>query len=419
LLCQKTLYTKKEILMKKPVLSIFYQYDPWNSTIGGIQTTINSFIKHAPDDFDIRVVGITANSSTPIGTWSKLPFEGRSVDFLPLFHLDNDNIRHFVPTTLRYALALSRHHFKSDFFHFHRIEPALAATRWQGHKILFIHNDIRQQMTNSKKGKTILWRYFPLAYFALEKKAIGQFDKILSCNSEATRLYQDKYPNLADRVSTIHNTVDEDRFYPWKPEQQSLEHQRVTHKHQLPANKRFILFAGRLHPQKDPILLIQSFAELRDDKLHLLIAGDGELLKDIKSEIHRLNLENQVTLLGAVQQADLADLHRLADVFVLTSEYEGLPLAVLEALACGTPVVTTRCGETPRLLSPQSGVVSQERTPQSIASALKQVLAHPKRYPQKQCLLSSYPYNAKKVIQQVYTEMQNCYEQENYPVLTP
>ena len=363
------------------------------------------------------MVGITADPSVPVGVWNQSSFEGRSVSFMPLFRLENDNVRHLVPTTLRYALALSRQHFKSDFFHFHRIEPALAAGSWQGHKTLFIHNDIRQQMASQTGEKTILWRYFPAAYFSFEKRIINQFDRILSCNSEAATLYQDNYPNLADRISVIRNTVDEDRFYPWTPEQKSLEHQRFTQKHQLPANTRFILFAGRLHPQKDPLLLIQSFAELRDPQLHLLIAGEGELVEEVKSAIHRLKLGKQVTLLGAMQQTELANLHRLVDVFILTSVYEGLPLVVLEALACGTPVVTTRCGETPRLLSPQSGVVSQERTPQSIASALRQVLDHPKQYSQEQCLQSAFPYNAKKVIQQVFLDMLNYHQQQNLPVI--
>jgi glycosyltransferase involved in cell wall biosynthesis len=56
-------------------------------------------------------------------------------------------------------------------------------------------------------------------------------------------------------------------------------------------------------------------------------------------------------MLGSVRQAELAELHRICNAFVLTSAYEGLPLVALEALACGTPVVTTRCGETPNLLS--------------------------------------------------------------------
>lgn len=110
---------------------------------------------------------------------------------------------------------------------------------------------------------------------------------------------------------------------------------------QLPKDTKFILFAGRLHPQKELLLLVRAIAALGDLNLHLLIAGDGELATQVRAEIEQLGLSKRVTMLGAVVQDELAKLHQVASVFVLSSAYEGLPLVVLEALACGTPVVTT------------------------------------------------------------------------------
>ena len=59
--------------MRKPVLTIFYQYNPWHSSIGGIQTLISSFIKYAPDEFEIRLVGVGDRLTKKIGVWQQLP----------------------------------------------------------------------------------------------------------------------------------------------------------------------------------------------------------------------------------------------------------------------------------------------------------------------------------------------------------
>ena len=154
------------------------------------------------------------------------------------------------------------------------------------------------------------------------------------------------------------------------------------------------LHAGRLHPQKDPVLLVRSIAAMNNSNVHLLIAGDGDLRDEVRAEIDRLGLSQQVTMLGAIDRTELAQLQRVSSVFILTSAYEGLPLVVLEALACGTPVVTTRCGETPNLLTPNSGVVCEERTPVAVADALRKVLHNPGDFPISACVEAAEPYSA-------------------------
>jgi glycosyltransferase involved in cell wall biosynthesis len=179
---------------------------------------------------------------------------------------------------------------------------------------------------------------------------------------------------------------------------------------QLCQDTQFILFAGRLHPQKDPILLVKAMLALADLNVHLLIAGDGELADQVRLEIERLGLSQRVTMLGPVVQTELAQLHQLASVFVLSSVYEGLPLVVLEALACGTAVVTTKCGETPKLLPADCGVICGERTPEAIADALRKVLLHPENYPVESCVRAAQPYSARSVIGEIYSDMLHRWE---------
>ncbi|MDF5722523.1 MAG: glycosyltransferase [Rhizonema sp. PD37] len=392
--------------MRKPVLTIFYQFNPWNTTIGGIQTLINIFIKYAPSEFEVRLVGTGDNPNQPLGRWQEAEFAGRQISFLPLFMLQNDNFRSLIPTTVKYTTALVGQCFASDFMHFYRLEPTIATLHWSGEKTLFIQNDIEAQMKSAADDKNaILWRRFPAGYFALERLLVGQFNQIFSCNTDALELYQKRYPKIKDRVHFLKNTFDEEIFYPLSLEERDRQRRNLALKLDLSEDTRFVLFAGRLHPQKDPLLLVRAQAALDEPNIHLLIAGDGELASQVRAEIGQLGLSERVTMLGALRQTELADLHRICNCLVLTSAFEGLPFVVLEALACGTPIVTTRSGETPKLLSPDNGVIVAERTPACVAGALRQVVLHPDNYPTASCVRKAQPYAARTVVNEVYSQM--------------
>ncbi len=142
------------------------------------------------------------------------------------------------------------------------------------------------------------------------------------------------------------------------------------------------------------------------------IVGDGEFAAQVRAEIEQLGLSKRVTMLGPVVQDELAKLHQVASVFVLSSAYEGLPLVVLEALACGTPVVTTNCGETPKLLPTNCGVVCQERSPSAIADGVRKVMQHPDNYPPEACVSAAQPYSASSVIGEIYGDMLHRWEKQ-------
>ncbi len=408
--------------MRKPVLTIFYQYDPWNATIGGIQTIIGSFIKYAPESFRIRFVGITSDPDLELRRWHNLSLKGRDVLFMPLFHLEDDNRRKLIPTTLRYTWSLLGRHLSSDFMHFHRLEPSMATWRWTGEKTLFVHNDIHSQMLKSggaSKQGGMLWSRVPKLYLALERRLLGRFAQVLSCNSDSRDFYKSHYADMAERVSLVRNTVDGELFHPLVGDKLIEERAILAQQFGADSNSRFVLFAGRLHPQKDPLLLAQAFALLKEQnpglKPHLLVAGDGELMEPLRDELDRLGIADVVSLLGPVQQSELIRLHQCADLCVLSSRYEGLPLVVLEALACGTPVVTTACGETPKLLSESSGVVCGDRTPAAIAAAMEKVLANPEQYPASACTQDALPYEASQVISELYGQMLSRWEAKAEP----
>ena len=404
---------------QKPVLTIFYQFSPWQSSLGGIQSIIRSFIKYAPSDFEVRLVGVgSGDESMPPGQWHKTEYAGRTLWFLPLFDLPEDNVRQLIPTSVRYTLALLKRDLSSDFMHFHRMEPALASFRWAGRKLLYIHNDMHQKVKTSSQHRSFLWQRFPWLYFAMERALLQQFETVLVCNADTTQFYHSLYPKFSSRISHVRNAVDDEVFYPLSEQAIDNDRRALANELNLADSTQFFLFAGRLHPQKDPLLLIRSIAALnglkgRDSEVcsspnvHLLIAGAGELQEAVKAEIERLNLQAQVTLLGTFEQQQLVRFYRVATAFVLTSLYEGLPVVALESLSCGTPVITTRAGDTPSVLTPASGIVCEQRQPASVAQAMAAILSHPERYPAHACVQAAQPYRGKSVIRAIYDDMRS------------
>lgn len=273
--------------------------------------------------------------------------------------------------------------------------------QWRGHKIFHIQNDIFQEVKGNSKGG-ILWKRFPWAYFALEKQLVGQFDRIVSCNSNSAQNYREAYPAIADRVSYLPNTFDSDLFYPLSNLDRHTGRQALAKRLGLADSTQFILFAGRLHPQKDPSLLVQAMAAVKNPQAHLLIVGKGELKDSIVAELKQLGISDRATLLGAIKQTELADLYRVCDLYVLTSAYEGLAFGSLEALACGTPVITTEAGELPSFLAPDSGIVCQHQNPEAIAAAWERVVQQPDAFPSAACTRVASPYQAERVVQSFY-----------------
>jgi glycosyltransferase involved in cell wall biosynthesis len=103
---------------------------------------------------------------------------------------------------------------------------------------------------------------------------------------------------------------------------------------------------GRLRPQKDFSTLLQAFAKVREQRpVRLMILGEGNLRAELEAQAIELGLADDVAFPGFVANP-FAYLSRAA-VFVLSSRWEGLPGAVIQALACGCPVVSTDCPSGP------------------------------------------------------------------------
>jgi glycosyltransferase involved in cell wall biosynthesis len=135
---------------------------------------------------------------------------------------------------------------------------------------------------------------------------------------------------------------------------------------------------GRLSKEKGQTVLLSAFRILSDSLpgLSLKIAGEGEEREELRKQAVSLGIEPQVEFSGYVR--DVWEVYKELDVFVLPSHTEGIPLALLEAMAAGVPVVATRVGGVPEIVRDgQDGLLVPPRDPEAAAVAIRRILCEP------------------------------------------
>jgi glycosyltransferase involved in cell wall biosynthesis len=179
--------------------------------------------------------------------------------------------------------------------------------------------------------------------------AVHRSARILTV-SESSKRDILRYFRVPDsKVSIIANAIDQRYGTPPSPD----EVQQVRERFQLYGE--FLLYAGNIRPHKNLERLIDAFHQVRQssrfEHLRLLIIGD-EISKypRLRRAVHRHKLHKHVRFLGFVPENRLAVLYRLATVFVFPSLYEGFGLPPLEAMASGTPVVTSNVSSLPEVV---------------------------------------------------------------------
>ena len=169
-----------------------------------------------------------------------------------------------------------------------------------------------------------------------------------------------------ERLRVLRNGVDLQRF---APEDRVRARERLGLKN-LPGH-RILLSVGNLVELKGHDLAVRSLTQL-DEVFHLVIVGSGPERQNLHDLAHRLGLADRVFFAGSVDNAELKWWYSAANALVLCSSREGWPNVLLEAMACGLPVVATRVGGVPEIVAtPVAGRLIERRDPGVLTEAIK------------------------------------------------
>jgi glycosyltransferase involved in cell wall biosynthesis len=293
----------------------FYRAQP---SPGGVRGYVES-LEHYLDSVSVPRLTIVAGAASELGDrWCSIPLRrpGSTASLLASLCV---NLR---------SLPIPQ----DTIIHAQRPDELLPflLTRVPGTLVCTMHgNPFRGMMQGKRTGRA--------AYVAVEGVLLGQTARVIFVDAGTAAFYRSRYPWLTEKSDIIPNAVDTRVFHPMD---------RSDAKRKWEFSGTTLLFAGRLEPEKRVVDIVKAFRDFPQKRGALVIAGDGRERELVLREAAGLN----VRLLGTVARSEMPSLLNAADAVVQYSMREGLPSTVLEALACGTPVIATAVGDIPDII---------------------------------------------------------------------
>lgn len=236
--------------------------------------------------------------------------------------------------------------FKPDVIHTHLSACVYCAAWALIHRVKMLHTVHNIPDKELIKSKQLVMRYLYKRGAAIPVAISNEIHSLIK-----------KHYGLDTSIETVYNPVDVDRFSSVK---------KKAHANTV------AITAGRLSDQKNHKLLINAFIKYHkkhvDDEL--IILGDGPCRADLEMLIHEHGAESYIHLEGNVE--NIAEYFAKADVFALSSDYEGLPLVVLEAMAASLPIISTDVGGIKDLID-GNGILVEAGDEEQLCKALTEL----------------------------------------------
>ena len=249
-----------------------------------------------------------------------------------------------------------------DIIHAHDYKTNLLAWllyRWDGVRVL--------ATAHGWTGHSLKERRF---YYPADKRLLARFPRVVAVSSDIKSVVV-QHGCPPERVSVVLNGIDHHAFH-----RNEANVPAARERWGVRPGDVVLGAVGRLEPQKRFDLLLETFARLRSrhPRLRLVIAGDGSQRGKLEEMVRTLRLDDCCRLTGHVD--DVASVHHALDLFVQSSDYEGTPNAVLEAMAFETPLVATDAGGTAELVTDGvHGLVVPAGSPERLYDALEKALS--------------------------------------------
>ena len=184
------------------------------------------------------------------------------------------------------------------------------------------------------------------------------------------KAYFEKYGLKNEQLSFAPHAVDNNRF----GEERTAEISEFRTELGIENDHLMVLFAGKLEEKKSPMLLLKAFLRLKKPKIHLIFAGDGPLMPELRNNAAD---HKNIHFIGFKNQTHMPVIYQSCDIFCLPSKGPGETwgLAVNEAMACGKPVlVSDKCGCAIDLVTKGNGVIFNSESEAELASGIEYLL---------------------------------------------
>lgn len=240
-----------------------------------------------------------------------------------------------------------------------------------------------------------------LVYYPIERILSRRTDVLFTMNQEDYRRAKTFHAKRVELVNGV--GMDITRFAEATPEEKMTTRQELG----LAEGDTFAISVAQLIKRKNHRVLIESVAKLQDPHFHLFICGDGIQEQELKALAKELNVADQIHMLGFCR--DVYRLCSCADIFLFASLQEGLPVAVMEAMACGLPIVASDIrGNRDLIDEGKGGWLVDSKNPDGFTYVIRQALNNRERWPEMA------RYNLQKVqkysIDAVVSQMAENYE---------
>jgi glycosyltransferase involved in cell wall biosynthesis len=220
-----------------------------------------------------------------------------------------------------------------------------------------------------------LWRTGWKKSFVVDRLIARTIDCTIAVSDSTARyLIQEKHFPSA-KVKVVRNGVNLDRYRP-----ETADKTAIRQSLNIDENVPLLIVLGRLDPQKGHRFLIEAMSTVRKEfpNVQVVCLGEGALRKELEHLTKSKGLEDTIRFPG--YESDVLPWLRAADLSVLPSLFEGLPMVAMETLAAGCPMVATAVDGTPEvILNAETGLLVPPRDPGSLASAILQMLRDPDR----------------------------------------
>ena len=210
-----------------------------------------------------------------------------------------------------------------------------------------------------------------MLYYPVEKFLSRFTDGLITINQEDFQRAQKFHAGKTVLIPGV--GIDLDKFQKKEPTRQE-----IRNKLSIPESKIILMSVGELTKRKNHMVMIEALARLKEYDILYVICGDGPLKAQLRAKAEELGVRDRLKLLGF--RKDIAELHKAADIFVFPSLQEGLPVALMEAMASGLPIVASKIRGNEDLISNnQGGYLVNPTDSEQVAKAIEKMIQNPEK----------------------------------------